>query len=198
MTETLTADWIAEKLREHRIQQKDLARAMGIAPSGVTRLLRGERRLRPREVASVLQFFARYIREVPTSYDPRPPAGVSARKTPPDGNPSVVPVYSGLAERLAGDAPAEWREPPASLRAAHQIFGIFVDTDGDAPLLLAGDVAYIHPGRPARNGVRVIVEGVGVGLLRRTGEGRLIEAGGKTRPLSTKDRILVIAAIESA
>lgn len=203
MTETLTADWIASKLREHRIEQKELAKAMGIAPSGVTRLLQGERKLRPREVQTVLGFFSRWIREVPDTYDPRPPvkAATSVQDDARPADSGLVPIYTEFAQRAAGATPAEWREPPAQLKTAPRAFGLFVESDRDAPLLLTGDVVYIHPGRPARNGARVLVfadgELVGAGLLRRTNEGRQLDTVSGRRTLAARDRIYVIAAIET-
>jgi hypothetical protein len=207
MTETLTAEWIAEKLRTHRVQQKELAHALQIAPSGVTRLLQGERKLRQREIPLVQAFFSRLVPDVPQIYDPRPPiapAGKATRERTPqslDGA-GLVPIYAGLSQRSAGDAAVDWRDPPAPLRTARGVFGFFIDHDRLAPLLLEGDVVYVHPGRPARNGARVVVEGrdgsMAVGLLGRDNQGRKLQIGGQTQRLDPADRIFVIAAIEIA
>jgi transcriptional regulator with XRE-family HTH domain len=52
--------WIAEQLKLHRLAQNDLAAVLGINASGVTRLLRGERRLRPEEVPLLHRFFSQF------------------------------------------------------------------------------------------------------------------------------------------
>lgn len=52
--------WIGEQLKLHRLQQNDLATALGINASGVTRLLKGERRLRSEEIPLLHRFFAQF------------------------------------------------------------------------------------------------------------------------------------------
>lgn len=201
--ENLTIEWIGKMLRQHRLQQKDLARALHIAPSGVTRLLAGNRKLRPREADVVRQFFGQHIRDVPYEYDPGPARSATVRKPiARPGTSELVPVYASLAAHRAREEPAEWREPPAPLRAARDVYGFFVDDEGFAPLLVPGDIAYVHPARPARDHSRVLVQGkLGVlepGLLLRGPEGRDLVAGGVTRRLDSQERYVVIAAIEAS
>lgn len=52
--------WVADLLALHRIPQKDLAAALGLDPSAVTRLLRGHRKLKESEEPLVHAFFSRY------------------------------------------------------------------------------------------------------------------------------------------
>ena len=52
--------WIADQLALHRIPQKDLAAALGVDPSAITRLLRGARKLKESEIAIAQAFFSAY------------------------------------------------------------------------------------------------------------------------------------------
>lgn len=54
------AVWIAEQMQLLRLQQRDLAAALGIDPAGVTRLLKGQRKLKPEELPLLQQFFAQF------------------------------------------------------------------------------------------------------------------------------------------
>lgn len=200
--EKLTAAWMSEQMRVHRLRQKDLAEAMHIAPSGVTRLLSGERKLRPTEMYDVLRFFENYVEVLPKGYDPAPPPSRPAnRAAVPRRAAKLVPVYAELLQHAEGHNPAEWREPPATLHAARDVFGFFVSDDVLAPMLLAGDVAYVHPGRPARDGARVVVRDrkgwTGVGLLISEAGVRHLRSGDTMRPLTPTERVQVIAAIET-
>lgn len=210
VTETLTAEWIGEQLHKHRIQQKELAKALDIAPSGVTRLLAGERALRSREVPVVISFFSRYLVDVPKIYDP---GVVVQRKTGGTRHAHAelpnrrvdhapVPIFARLVHSTKAAWTADFREPPAPLRAARGVFGFYVNEDDDfAPTLLAGEVAYVHPGRPALEGARVVVEmsdqSVAVGLLHLDKDGRHLITGRGSLTLKASDKVQLIAAIEA-
>lgn len=53
-------EWLTDQLAIHRIPKKDLAQAIGIDPSGLSRLLRGNRRLKQAEIQSLHLFLAQF------------------------------------------------------------------------------------------------------------------------------------------
>ena len=229
----MTTEWIADQLRSHRLQQTDLARALDIAPSGVTRLLSGKRKLRPHEVAVITAFFSSAaddsagrrealadmlrrnsgrlawlahtariplarlkeleaggglpgsIMEVqaiasslgetygPTgrvesnSGDREIPSnrgGWEYRDTWPMEPADRIPIHVVRAAEVDGlrrpelGPVAEYRVAPAPLRGVHGAYGCFVADDAHAPMLIRGDVFYVHPTRPLAEGARVFAK----------------------------------------
>lgn len=55
--EIIDADWVRRRLTGRRGEKAELARAMGVKPDVVAKILKGERRVQPNEMPAVLRFF---------------------------------------------------------------------------------------------------------------------------------------------
>lgn len=256
-----TVAWIKERLKVERIPQKDLAAALGLDPSNVTRLLRGERRLRQEEIPVVMDFFGkiglpeatvpprlaaafalpgatmpylarrsgldeRRLLELkhgrgrgatpgeaaalgaafgidgdlllspvpPTASDKdalrrglkaTAPLGVVAERVPLTGpQRRSIPVHGAPAAIRPGIyrdhlEVVEWRAPPDGLQDVTGAYGIYVGDDQHAPMLLRGDVAVVHPGRPPLPGQRVVMRfddrTLTFGLLAESGHEQMVQ-----------------------
>lgn len=150
--------WIRRGLAKPEKSQRGLAKALGIDPAGVTRLLAGERQLKAAEIAKV----ARYLGEEPPSFAPR---GAAARTPTPEPAPSSsavtvdgdgyarVALYDARAAAGAGGVGRDlvkhhllFREQ--WLRAVtsapiEQLAVLEVDGDSMEPTLRSGDHALI-------------------------------------------------------
>lgn len=230
-------EWIKEQLTQSGKSQRELADALGVDPSAVSRLLGGQRKLHDRELPLLMQFFnspelplegalpatdwtdgdriraerlARLLHR--SGVDPQRLAsasGVPVQRILGVLDQTGEPLTWALAETLSlsidsssvsmmttGDviersmlvakqrrlaaaggaqnltfpifaAPtynpntgmydsdfsvAEWSEPPPQLAAVERTFGMFIGDETQQPRFQAGEVIYLHPGRPGRPG----------------------------------------------
>jgi transcriptional regulator with XRE-family HTH domain len=279
-----TVEWIKERLQLERLQQRDLAVALGMDPSGVTRLLRGERKLKPAEIPLIIEFFSKFGgegAEVPPRLaaafgqpgvtmaavaqrsgiderrllelkygrgrGPSPeeaaalgtvfavdgellfsPTGVAAdereqlrrgwkegatlRDAPRlganvgDGGQRLIPIYgppTSFERGLYLDKleVVERRSPPAELVGVAGAFGIYIGDDHSSPLLMLGDIAFIHPSRPVRAGQRVLGRhssghmSFGILAWDLGSTSRLVTAQHQEIGMGQRDRIQLIVAI---
>lgn len=55
--EIIDAQWISDRLTGKRGEKSALAQAMGVTPAEVSKILKGDRRVQPEEMAAVKAFF---------------------------------------------------------------------------------------------------------------------------------------------
>jgi len=170
--------WIKEALEQPGKSQRGLALALGIDPSGVSRLLAGARDLK----ASELNALAGYLGVAPPSQVIGPPgmtdpadfggaslegAGVdpaSARDLPAvaslqrDVEVRGVAVGGEDAAFLFNGEVIDYARRPPGLAGSKNVFAIYVVGDSMSPRYDEGDMVFVHPGRPPRPGCDVIVE----------------------------------------
>lgn len=267
-------EWIKEQLTQSGKSQRELADALSVDPSAVSRLLNGQRKLRDRELPLLLQFF-----NAPAP----PPEGISGTADWTDGDriraerltralqrsgmdlqrlassagvpaqrligvidQTGQPLDWALAEKLSlsldfssvsmmttGDviersvlaakqrrqsmgpggsqgppfpifaAPifnpdsgfyesdfsiAEWSEPPPQLAPVERAFGMFIGDDNHQPRFLAGEVIYLHPGRPGRPGTYTLAVledgGIAIGRIKSISPTTVRVVGGGEREVS--------------
>jgi phage repressor protein C with HTH and peptisase S24 domain len=163
-------DWIRKGLAKPGKTQAGLAGALGIHPSGVTRLLAGERQLKAAEIARA----AAYL-----ELDPAPeifPAAANATPPRAPSAPAPLPLaYSQdagsrdlpvLGNAMGGpDGYFEmqglviehvWRPP--FLATVRNAFALYVIGSSMAPRYEEGELIYCHPGRRPKPGDYVVVE----------------------------------------
>lgn len=166
---------IKRLLRETRHTQKELAAHLGIDPAAITRLLRGERRLRLDEAPKVAAFFglepaAAFAAQAPAAavgnVDLRPAAGANAD---PDHGGRDLPVFGSAQGGSDGmtidDEPIEWMRRPQALEGVVDAFAFYVVGDSMDPRFRHGERLLVHPRRPPRPGEDVLL------ILRGDGEG---------------------------
>lgn len=171
--EWVDGEWIRERLRVSGKTQRELARALEIDASGVSRLLDGRRQLKADEVRIVRAFFDASVpiaADTNTAYGQR--SGETGDHRAPRNTPGPrprsrlavdIPVYGPLVpERrpffdLASGPPAEYRACPPQLVGVVGAFGLFVPDDSLVPRMRSGEVVYVHPSKPPITGCDVFV-----------------------------------------
>lgn len=184
--EWIDGEWIRERLRTTEKTQRDLARALQIDASGVSRLLDGRRKLRADELRVVRAFFDDAAPGAPSpASEGRPDGGRggpgSSGRAAPGPRPrnrlaADIPIYGSLLPdrqpffHLPGGMPAEYRPCPPQCAGVPGAFGLFIPDDSLAPRVRAGEVVYVHPGQPSVVGADVFVRfrepGERVAILR--------------------------------
>lgn len=169
------AEWVREHLDRSGRTQRSLAKALNLDPSGVSRILEGDRKIRAEEIPLLLDFFGATEGTMPTD---RPVRDLAVNETPrmdgerkrrvPGPKPrlkgaSDLPVYGGLSHHAdlefeARDVkPAEYRMRPPQLAGVMGAYALFVPDESLAPRYRAGEVLYVHPGKPPIAGTDVVV-----------------------------------------
>lgn len=179
----IDGEGIREKLRISGKTQRQLAVALGIDASGVSRLLDGGRKLREDELARIRAFFdsdAAAPAGPPATYRLGPSPGEHrTRRARPGPAPRQrasgdIPVYGPPIGR--GDpffrlqsAPAEYRARPDQLLGVEGAFALFAPVDVLAPRFRSGDTLYVHPTKPPVVGADVFLR-----MLLPAGEGAVL------------------------
>lgn len=156
--------WIREALRRQGLTQFQLCEVLGISPSGVSRLLSGERRLQAHELGRVMH----YLKEQPPP-ELMPKFATSVARAPcleeaPSGrNAKTLPLYRSQAEASGEgfklfDQPVDFLPRPCGLAHAADAFAFYVVTQEMMPRFCKGELIFIHPGRLVLSGCSVIVE----------------------------------------
>jgi transcriptional regulator with XRE-family HTH domain len=177
-TAAMDMDWIKRALAQPGKSQRGLAAALGIDPSGVSRLLAGSRELK----ASELKALVDYLGVAPPSqvigpgglHDPAAfgsPGLAGGELDPAAGR--VLPAVATLDKDVEvrgvavggedagfhfnGEVIDYARRPPG-LIGSKNVFAIYVVGDSMSPRYDEGDMVFVHPGHPPRPGCDVIVE----------------------------------------
>jgi len=156
----MTLAWIREGLKKPGKSQRGLAAALGIDPSGVSRLLAGTRELKAAELPKVEGYLG--VRaDLSETAAALPPAMLDI--------PSVAGMKRDLEVRgtavggddasfeFNGDVVDYVRRPPG-LAGARKAFAIYITGSSMSPRFEEGEIVFVHPGRPATPGCDVVVE----------------------------------------
>jgi len=148
------ADWIKAALKRDRSKtQNGLAAALGIDKSSVSRLLRGERRLKFSEAQIAAEYLGVDARsgfaEEGEEFNHGERANASGRDR--------APLYRASAVkdgywRLDRDIVVERKPCGPLLSGVVSAFGLYAPDDAMAPRFKTGEVAWINPARPAAPG----------------------------------------------
>jgi phage repressor protein C with HTH and peptisase S24 domain len=160
MIAVMDLEWIKQGLKKPGKSQRGLAAALGIDPSGVSRLLAGTRELKAAEIAKVEAYLdapadlgAPAVRADMAALDvpnlASLPRDIEVRGTAVGGDAASFDFNGEVVDYL--------RRPPGLIRA-RKAFAIYVTGTSMAPRFEEGEVVFVHPGRPATPGCDVIVE----------------------------------------
>ena len=165
--------WFQETLEHAGRTQADLARHLGLLPSAVSRMLRGERQMRLLEAVQVAQFLGVSQDEVLRR------AGEAGADTPPEparrGRPprfaaplSPVPIQETMPIRSAArgggeqrmfleDGPIGYTPRPANLAGVRDAYAIYMVGDSMQPRYEQGWLLHVNPFKPPTRGRDVVV-----------------------------------------
>ena len=165
--------WFQEALEKVGATQADLARQLGLAPSAVSRMLRGERQMKLLEAVQVAQFLGvsqddvlRHAGEESTL----PPSTEPPRRGRPPRPPSVFPAPrqdqmpiksaargGGEQQMFLEDGPIGYTPRPANLAGVRGAYAIYMVGDSMEPRYLAGWLLHVNPFKPPTRGRDVVV-----------------------------------------
>ncbi len=152
----MDADWIANRLKEAGKSQAALARAIGMDPTALSKIMSNKRQIKESEAQKIRQFF-----EAPEGH-------VDLNDTVNSNQPWArsqdrIPVMG--AAQGGADGYVEWNgqvidwvERPPAVAAAPGAYAVFVSGGSMSPRYEDGELVYVHPGRPVTRGSYCVVQ----------------------------------------
>ena len=127
-----------EKIRQHiettpGLSQKGLAEHMGLNPAAVNRMLYGRRHIKVHEVPVIEAYLNQALSAA------APVRAASATQTP---------VYAFSDGTLDQTRIIDWVDTPPALQGVEAGFAVYMPDASMAPRYFAGELMYLHPGRP--------------------------------------------------
>jgi phage repressor protein C with HTH and peptisase S24 domain len=166
--------WFQNALTNSGGTQADLARHLGLAPSAVSRMLRGERQMKLLEAVQVAQFLGVSQEEVlkragdatatPAPHEParrgRPPR--PATQFPPVQRQDQMPIKSAARggsdqQMFLSDGPIGYTARPANLAGVRDAYAIYMVGDSMEPRYVQGWLLHVNPFKPPVRGRDVVV-----------------------------------------
>jgi phage repressor protein C with HTH and peptisase S24 domain len=180
--------WFNLALDRIGASQADLARHLRLAPSAVSRMLKGERQMKLLEAVQVAGFLGVPQEEVlrhageatappPSGAAPRrgrPPASVSGRTLAAPPRPAsamdLMPIRSaarggGEQEMFLADGPIGYTPRPANLAGVRAAYAIYMVGDSMEPRYEPGWLLHVNPFKPPTRGRDVVVYKTGDAVL---------------------------------
>jgi phage repressor protein C with HTH and peptisase S24 domain len=174
--------WFSQALEHVGATQADLARHLRLAPSAVSRMLKGERQMKPLETVQIAAFLGVTPDEVlghavsettvPSSIDRpragrgRPPAAPSTSTRSAD----LIPIRSagrGGADQamFLEDGPIGYTSRPSNLAGVRAAYAIYMIGDSMDPRYEQGWLLHVNPFKPPTRGRDVVVYKKGQAVL---------------------------------
>jgi transcriptional regulator with XRE-family HTH domain len=178
----MDGSWFSQALERVGASQADLARHLRLAPSAVSRMLKGERQMKPLEVVHIAAFLhvpedevlRHAVDNAPASAAtsaPRPGRGrpPSAGSAGPAASPSRlpheadrIPIRSGARggtdqEMFLEDGPIGYTPRPANLGGVRSAYAIYMVGDSMEPRYEPGWLLHVNPFKPPTRGRDVVV-----------------------------------------
>jgi phage repressor protein C with HTH and peptisase S24 domain len=175
----MDGSWFNQALERIGASQADLARHLRLAPSAVSRMLKGERQMKPLEIAHIASFLRvaeeEVLRHAIGGTAPAPAGTVSrpGRGRPPSpasATPSSrplheadrIPIRSGARggndqEMFLEDGPIGYTPRPANLGGVRSAYAIYMVGDSMEPRYEPGWLLHVNPFKPPTRGRDVVV-----------------------------------------
>ena len=171
----MNTDWFNQALQRAGVSQADLARHLRLAPSAVSRMIKGERNMKLLEAVQVAQFLGvpqeevlRHAGEVPPEDMPRTPG---RRGRPPGSGMVVAPLPRGgetipirsaarggrEQEMFLQDGPIGHTPRPPNLAGVRGAYAIYMIGDSMEPRYEQGWLLHVNPFKPPTRGRDVVV-----------------------------------------
>jgi phage repressor protein C with HTH and peptisase S24 domain len=162
--------WFHQALERAGHSQADLARHLRLAPSAVSRMLKGERQMKQLETVQVAAFLGvtpeevlRHAVEGPVPLPPgdtprpsrgRPPAALSRAG-------DQIPIRSagrgGTDQEMFLDEAIGYAPRPANLSGVREAYAIYMVGDSMEPRYEQGWLLHVNPFKPPKHGRDVVV-----------------------------------------
>jgi phage repressor protein C with HTH and peptisase S24 domain len=181
----MNATWFQETLERAGVSQADLARHLGLAPSAISRVLKGERQMKLLEAVQIAAFLGvsqdevlRHAGAIGTAAAPagparrgRPPRAMVAPVTAATGTRAEpIPIRSaarggGEQEMFLADGPIGYTARPANLGGVRGAYAIYMLGDSMEPRYAQGWLLHVNPFKPPTRGRDVVVYKTGQAVL---------------------------------
>lgn len=185
----MDGSWFSQALERVGATQADLARHLRLAPSAVSRMLKGERQMKPVEVVHIAGFLRVPEDEVlrhavdstaraPASDSLRPGRGRPPAASAPSPATSLnlgfeldrIPIRSGARggtdqEMFLEDGPIGYTPRPANLGGVRSAYAIYMVGDSMEPRYEPGWLLHVNPFKPPTRGRDVVVYKEGQAVL---------------------------------
>lgn len=184
----MDGSWFNQALGRIGASQADLARHLRLAPSAVSRMLKGDRQMKPLEVVHIAAFLHVPEEEVlrhavdtttspqasdaPRAGRGRPPSVGSATSVASRmlAEPDRIPIRSGARggtdqEMFLEDGPIGYTPRPANLNGVRSAYAIYMVGDSMEPRYEPGWLLHVNPFKPPIRGRDVVVYKEGQAVL---------------------------------
>jgi DNA-binding transcriptional regulator YdaS (Cro superfamily) len=183
----MDTQWFQEALERVGATQADLARHLRLAPSAVSRMMKGERGMKPLETVQIAGFLGVSQEEVLSHV-----VGEAAAVTPPRGEPprrgrppgatrplagggggpsaDVIPIRSAGRggndqQMFLADGPIGYTPRPANLAGVRAAYAIYMVGDSMEPRYEPGWLLHVNPFKPPVRGRDVVLYKKGDAVL---------------------------------
>ena len=174
----MDAAWFQQALDRVGATQADLARHLGLAPSAVSRVLKGERQVKALEAVQIAAFLGVPAEEV-LRHAGEPGGGAPARRQRPPRPPPFetgavrgdrIPIRSaarggGEQQMFLDDGPIGYTPRPANLGGVRGAYAIYMVGDSMEPRYEQGWLLHVNPFKPPTRGRDVVVYKTGQAVL---------------------------------
>ena len=174
--------WFQQALERAGVSQADLARHLRLAPSAVSRMIKGERQMKLLEAVQTAAFLGvsqeEVLRHAGAESEPLPRAMPPRRGRPPraPGSVAVAPRNEPIPIRSAGrgggeqemflqDGPIGYTPRPANLVGVRGAYAIYMVGDSMEPRYEQGWLLHVNPFKPPTRGRDVVVYKEGQAVL---------------------------------
>jgi phage repressor protein C with HTH and peptisase S24 domain len=174
MATNMDAIWFQQALERAGASQADLARHLRLAPSAVSRMVKGERQMKLLEAVQIAAFLgvtqddvlrhAGASVETPPRIGParrgRPPRAFAAPVAPPRAEP--IPIRSaarggGDQQMFLEDGPIGYTPRPANLAGVRGAYALYMVGDSMEPRYRQGWLLHVNPFKPPTHDRDVVV-----------------------------------------
>ena len=166
--------WFLSQLERAGLSQADLARHLRLAPSAVSRMLKGERQMKLLEAAQTADFLGlsqdevlrRAAGEAPPGSVPqgprrrgRPPLAITQLRNQTGMEPIPIrgATRSGGDGMILEDGPIGYTPRPPNLNGVRGAYAIYMTGEGMEPRYEQGWLLHVHPFKPPIRGRDVVV-----------------------------------------
>lgn len=180
----MDTSWFNQALERVDATQADLARHLRLAPSAVSRMLKGERQMKQLETVQIAGFLGvspdEVLRHAVADTAPHPAVDLPRagrgrpRLVPPISNggraPDVIPIRSagrgGTDQAMfLEDGPIGYTSRPSNLSGVRAAYAIYMVGDSMEPRYEPGWLLHVNPFKPPTRGRDVVVYKKGQAVL---------------------------------
>jgi transcriptional regulator with XRE-family HTH domain len=167
----MDSNWFQEALLNSGQTQADLARYLGLPPSAVSRMLRGERQMKLSEAVQTAAFLGASQEEIlrhagdmtsaAAPHEPRrrgrPPLNEQRRPSSPVWGDNIPIRRTGDGAQLTSDQPIGFTPRPANLAGVLGAYAVYTEGETLSPRYEPGWLLHVHPHKPPTRGRDVVV-----------------------------------------